>query len=336
MQLYHHQHPFTLEKGNQLPGLTIAYHSWGTLNEKGDNVIWICHALTASSNAEAWWPNLIGDGLAFDNSRYFVVCANILGSCYGTTGPSAINPITGNPYYQSFPAITIRDIVQAHELLRRHLGITKIHLLVGGSMGGYQALEWCLLQPGLVHQLFLLVTSAKETAWGIAIHTAQRMAIELDAAWKEQQPSAGSDGLKVARAIGMITYRNYESFVTTQTDKDGDKMEDFKASSYIIYQGNKLAERFTAHSYYTLTKAMDTHNISRGRGTIISALQQIKARTLIIGIESDLLCPLKEQQLLAQHIPDATFVSFDSIYGHDGFLVESAAITHHLSSWIHS
>jgi homoserine O-acetyltransferase len=336
MQFYHNNHPFILESGAELKDLDIAYHTWGRLNKKGDNVIWICHALTANSNAQEWWPNLIGEGLAFDTQNYFIVCDNILGSCYGTTGPASTDPATNASFYNHFPPITIRDMVKVHEALRQHLGITKIHLLVGGSLGGYQALEWSIMEPHLIKHLFLLATSAKETAWGIAIHTAQRMAIELDSSWKESNEKAGSEGLKVARAIGILTYRSYESFVKTQTDEDQNKLDHFKASSYINYQGNKLAARFSAHSYWTLTKAMDTHNVGRGRGKdeVADVLKTITAKTLIIGIISDLLCPLQEQKILAEHIPGATFVAINSIYGHDGFLVETEAITHHLSAWL--
>lgn len=334
MQIYRHKEPFFLENGSSLQELEIAYDTWGELNENGDNVIWICHALTANSNAKEWWPGLIGEGLAFDTKDHFIVCANILGSCYGTTGPGSNNPETGRPFYHYFPFITIRDIVNAHEVLRQHLGIKKLHLLVGGSMGGYQALEWCIMQPHLVNHLFLLATSASESAWGIGIHTSQRKAIEIDPTWREQAGNAGVEGLKVARAIGMITYRSYESFVKMQTDDETDKLDHFKASSYILYQGNKLAGRFSAYSYWCLTKAMDTHNIGRGRGEINAVLKTIGAKTLIIGITSDLLCPLQEQKRLAGHIPLATFAAIDSIYGHDGFLVETGAIAHHLSAWL--
>lgn len=326
--------PFLLENGASLPELTIAYHTWGTLNAKGDNAIWICHALTANADAKEWWPNLVGPGLAFDTDRYFVVCANLLGSCYGTTGPSSINPATGIPYFHQFPFITIRDMVKAHDLLRTHLGIKRLHLLAGGSMGGYQALEWSVMNPTLVEHLFLITTSARESAWGIAIHTAQRMAIETDPTWKEGKLSDGRNGIKVARAIGMLTYRSYESFVKTQTDTNNEKVDEFMASSYIRYQGEKLANRFSAYSYWTLSKAMDSHNLARDRGSLPAVLGQIQAKALVVGIRSDLLCPLQELEFLASHIPGATFQAIDSLYGHDGFLVETDAITHHLSQWI--
>ena len=335
MQLYKHTDPFPLENGATLRNLEIAYHSWGKLNENGDNVIWICHALTANSNAAEWWPGLIGEGLAFDTNEYFVVCANILGSCYGTTGPVSFDDRLQKPFFHLFPFITIRDMVNAHQVLAEKIGIKKIQLLVGGSMGGYQVLEWTLLQPELISRLFLLSTSAKESAWGIGIHTAQRKAIELDPTWKEESKMAGAEGLKVARAIGMITYRSYDTFVSMQTDDETDKLDHFKASSYINYQGAKLANRFSAYCYWTLTKAMDSHNIARGRkGTIHDILKTIKAKTLVLGIKSDILCPLQEQKLLAEHIPHATFVAIESIYGHDGFLVETKTIGHHLSAWL--
>ena len=334
MNYFRHKEPFPLECGDTLEELTIAYNTYGTLNAQADNVIWICHALTASSNLQDWWPELIGEGKAFDTSKFFIVCDNILGSCYGTTGPTNINKKTGSIYYHNFPFITIRDMVNAHSLLQEHLNISKIHLLVGGSMGGYQALEWCIMRPGLIENLFLLATSARETAWGIAIHSAQRMAIENDATWKENSGKAGSEGLKTARAIGMITYRSYESFVQKQTDDDIEKLDDFKASSYINYQGNKLSKRFNAYSYWALTKAMDTHNLSRGRGELSAVLNKIKQKTLVLGITSDILCPLQEQKFLSEHIPHATFVPIDSIYGHDGFLVETKQIEFHLSAWL--
>lgn len=317
-----------------LPELVIAYHTWGTLNESGDNAVWVCHALTANSNAVDWWPGLIGEGLPVDTATQLVVCANILGSCYGTTGPASTNPVTMEPYYQSFPRLTIRDMVAAHRLLQHHLQINHIRLLVGGSMGGYQCLEWAAAQPLLFSRLALLATSARESAWGIAIHTAQRMAIETDPTWQEANEEAGKEGLKVARAIGMVTYRSYQSFVQKQSEGDDERMDDFKASSYIRYQGDKLAKRFSAHSYWQLTKAMDTHNLARSRESLESVLQSIPIPALIIGITSDLLCPLQEQALLTRHLPNATFIALDSLYGHDGFLVETTAIGRHLSHWL--
>lgn len=334
MQRFHYTGDFVLENGSSLHELNIAFQTYGQLNEAKDNVIWVCHALTANADVQAWWPGMVGEGLPFDTSRYFVVCANILGSCYGTTGPTDMNAQTGQPYFSSFPLITIRDMVKAHQLLKKHLGISRIALLAGGSMGGYQALEWAVMEEEAIDRLFLIATSAKETAWGIGIHTAQRMTIETDCTWKKQEATAGSQGLKTARAIGMITYRSYQSFVQTQSEASEEVMDDFKASSYVRYQGEKLAARFTAYSYWHLTKAMDTHNLARGRKPLEETLQTIRAKTLVMGITSDLLCPLAEQKFLAEHIPHATFVSIDSLFGHDGFLVETPAISKAISAWM--
>lgn len=325
---------FTLESGAVLPELHIAYHTYGTLNSTGDNVVWICHALTANSDVMDWWKGLIAEGHAIDPERDFIVCANILGSCYGTSGPLSNNPVSGQPYFHSFPQITVRDMVSAHVMLRKHLGIQQIRLLMGGSMGGYQALEWALREPATILRLCLLCTGASESAWSIAIHTAQRLAIQADQTWQEDSYAAGAQGLKAARAIGMLTYRNYQTFVRAQTDPDNEKTDHFRASSYIEYQGDKLVKRFNAQSYWLLSKAMDSHNISRGRHTnLAGALALISQPALIIGITSDILCPPEEQLFLSQHIPQATYHEIDSTYGHDGFLIEFEKINKLLISW---
>lgn len=337
MELFTSEAPFTLEQGGILPGITIAYHTFGELNHYKNNVVWICHALTANSNPMEWWPSLLLEQNTISKEKDFIICANILGSCYGTTGPLSLNPITGQPYYGTFPLITIRDMVKAHQLLAEHLGIHKIKLLVGGSMGGYQALEWCVFAPSVIEKVFLITTSARESAWGIAIHTAQRLAIETDPTFGEHSAVAGKKGLITARAIGMLTYRSYPTYVKMQTDADSSKLDGFKASSYIEYQGNKLAMRFNAYSYWILTKAMDSHNLSRGRNEELPGmLNTIKQPVLIMGIRSDLLCPLAEQQFLAQHINGATFVEINSDYGHDGFLVEGKLISNALAEWMDS
>lgn len=327
--------PLELEGGGCLSSFRVAYHTYGKLNATKDNVVWVCHALTASSDAADWWPGLIGPGMAIDTDRYFVVCANILGSCYGSTGPADSNPEDGSHYYDRFPLITIRDMVQAHIHLRRQLGINTIRLLVGGSMGGYQAMEWALMEPAVIGRLFLIATSAAESAWGIAIHTAQRMAISADGSWGTRQEDSGSEGLKAARAIGMLSYRNYELFAAHQQDPDKNKLDHYKASSYMAYQGEKLRKRFNAYAYWTLSKAMDTHNISRGReGDCASVLAGIRQPVLLMGISSDRLCPPAEQEFMAAHLPQVTYRLIDSVYGHDGFLIEVAQITSSLQPWL--
>jgi len=335
MNFFHYPHHIDLEGGGTLPELTIAYTTYGKMNSDRSNVVWICHALTANSDAADWWDGVVGKNHVINPEKYFIVCANILGSCYGTTGPLSINPNTGEPYYSSFPLITIRDMVNAHILLRKHLGIEKILLLMGGSMGGYQAMEWCILEKELICRLFLLATSPTESAWGIATHTAQRLAIEADSSWQSASPGAGAKGLKAARAIGMLTYRNYGIMVQQQTDPEIEKLDNYKASSYINYQGDKLVQRFNAFSYWLLTKSMDSHHLARGRGGDLDALlKAITQKTLVIGISSDILCPLAEQEFLTHHIPKARLVVIDSDYGHDGFMVESKIISQYLKEWL--
>ncbi|MDO6431813.1 homoserine O-acetyltransferase [Flavitalea sp. BT771] len=330
-----YEQSFELESGESLPGIEITYHVYGHLNEDKTNVVWVCHALTANSNAGEWWPGVVGPGGAITPDKYFIVCANILGSCYGSTGPLSTDPRTGKPYYHEFPMITIRDMVKAHILLRKHLGIERIHLLMGGSMGGYQALEWAVMERERIDRLFLIATSPTESAWGIAIHTAQRLAIEADGSWRNASPMAGSAGLKAARAIGILTYRNYGIMVQKQTDPDTEKLDNFKASSYITYQGDKLVNRFNAYCYWLLTKAMDSHQLARGREkTLEQVLGGITQPALVIGIGSDILCPLEEQRFIVKHLPDATLVEIDSAYGHDGFMVEGATIGKYLEEWM--
>jgi homoserine O-acetyltransferase/O-succinyltransferase len=335
MQYFSYERLFELENGRQLNGITVAYHTYGKLNEDKSNVVWICHALTANSDAADWWKGLVGEGCLINPEKYFIVCANILGSCYGTTGPLTIDPLTQQPYYSSFPTITIRDMVKAHIHLREYLGISKIFLAMGGSMGGYQILEWCLMEKEVIENIFLVGTSATESAWGIAVHTAQRLAIEADSTWKDPSADAGKKGLRAARAIGMLTYRNYGILVQKQNDPDKEKLDNYKAASYINHQGEKLMNRFNAYSYWLLTKSMDSHHIARARNkTTQEVLQTITQNVLIMGINSDILCPVEEQRFLFEYLPNATLVEIDSAYGHDGFLIETEKISEHLGKWM--
>ena len=332
--VYQYNQTFTLECGVSLPKLKLAYHSYGEYSPN-KKVAWVCHALTANSDVADWWKGLIGPGYLINPDDYFIICANILGSCYGSTGPLSVEDLGTEISLNHFPTLTIRDMVQAHILLRKHLGIDKIDLLLGGSMGGYQALEWAVMEPLVIQKMFLIASSPSESAWGVAVHTAQRLAIEADCTWEQAIPNAGAKGLKAARAIGMLTYRNYAIFQEKQTDEDPEKIDNFKASSYIIYQGDKLVSRFNAYSYWLLTKSMDSHHLARKRGgDLIKTLQSIKVPTLIMGINSDILCPLDEQRFMEQHMPNATLVAIDSLYGHDGFIIESVQITKHLKSWL--
>jgi homoserine O-acetyltransferase len=296
------------------------------MNETKSNVVWIFHALTANANPLEWWSSLVGYEKLFDIEKYFIVCVNMPGSCYGSINPLSNHSESGIPYYHDFPIITIRDMVKMYVLLQKQLGIQKIHIGIGGSMGGMQLLEWSIESPHLFEHIILLATNAVHSQWGIAFNETQRMAIEADVSWAKKEEQAGLIGLATARAIALLSYRNYETYNISQRETEYTKINNYKASSYQKYQGKKLVLRFNAFSYYALTKSMDSHHVGRGRGSISKALKTIEANTLVIGIKSDLLFPIEEQKLLALKIKKASFVCIDSIYGHDGFLIENEKI----------
>jgi homoserine O-acetyltransferase len=320
--IFHYHQNFELEAGGNLSGFQLKYTTVGHLNRERNNAVWVCHALSGSSDFTDWWKDFFVEGSAFDPNHHFIICANVIGGCYGSTGPLSNNPKTGKNYFHDFPLITVRDIVRSLDLLRIDLGLDQINTLIGGSLGGQQALEWAILQPEVIQNLIIVATNARHSPWGIAFNEAQRLAIAADTTWKENDARAGMEGLKAARAIGMISYRAYKGFGETQSEKDSATIDDFRASSYQRYQGQKLANRFNAFTYWTLSKAMDSHHVGRGRKSIEAALQRIQAETLVIGIESDILFPIAEQEFLAANIPHAQFEKIDSLFGHDGFLVE--------------
>jgi homoserine O-acetyltransferase len=334
MKKYLHKELFPLESGKNLPGIEIAYHVYGDLDSPGKPVVWVCHALTANSDVFDWWKGLFGNEDLFNPTEYTIICANVIGGCYGSTGPLSINPNTGEPYFQDFPRLSIRDISGAHEILRNHLRIEKIYLGIGGSLGGQQLLEWAISRPGLFENIALIATNARHSAWGIAFNEAQRMAIESDETWKFRQPDAGLAGLKAARAIALLSYRHYHAYGQTQVDNDIDKLDLFRASAYQQYQGEKLVKRFNAFTYWTLSKAMDTHNVARSRISEEIALSKFSARTIVIGITSDLLFPPIEQEHLADLISGAEFCCIQSNFGHDGFLTETEQLSTVLARFI--
>lgn len=325
--IFKHSKQFKLESGRKLPNLEIAYQTYGKLNAKKDNVIWACHALTANADVLDWWTGLFGSNDLFNPETHFIVCANVIGSHYGTTNPLSINPVTGLPYYQAFPQFTIRDLVAAHRLLAAHLGISQIKVAIGGSLGGQQALEWAITEPSLIENLILIATNAVHSPWGIAFNESQRIAIAADRTFYAQQPDGGMKGLKAARSMALLSYRTYDAYAATQLESVNDKTDAFRASSYQNYQGEKLCKRFNAYSYWYLTKAMDSHNVGRGRNGVAEALSLVKSDTLVIGIENDVLFPLSEQEFLASHISGATLYGLKSAYGHDGFLIETSTLT---------
>ncbi|TAE31811.1 MAG: homoserine O-acetyltransferase [Cytophagales bacterium] len=334
MHFFDYKYSFPLEAGGTLPGFRLAYTTFGTLQNDGSNVIWVCHALTGNADPTDWWNGMVGPGKYYDPAKWFVVCANVIGSCYGSTGPLSINPETNEPFYHDFPIITIRDMVGALDLLRQELGIEQIHACIGGSVGGQQAVEWAIMQPGLIENLVLIATNAVHSPWGIAFNESQRMAIEADATWPERRADAGAVGMKAARAMALISYRNYDTYGFTQALDNNEQIDNYKASGYQRYQGDKIVQRFNAFTYWTLSKVMDSHNVGRNRGSIPRALETIRARTLVVGIRSDVLFPPVEQQFLARHIPNAVYEEIDSLYGHDGFLIEFRPLTQIIRKWL--
>ncbi len=339
---------FTLESGDTLAHLDIAYETYGTLNSEGSNAILVCHALTGSAHAAGgpvhgmpgWWDGIIGRGKALDTDRYCVICTNILGSCYGTTGPTSTNPRSGSPYRTRFPDITVRDMVRAQKLLLDRLGVSQLQCITGGSLGGMQVLEWAILYPEFVRAIVPIATSAQHSAWCIGISEAQRLAIVSDPDWLggdyDRQPYRG---LAQARMIAMISYRSRASFDArfgrdrTVTDRSRDIADrpgwppvTFQVESYLRYQGQKLVARFDANTYLTLTRSMDLHDVARGRGSVQDALGSIRAKTLCVGISSDILYPAVEQGEICGAIPGARYAEIDSIHGHDAFLIEDSVL----------
>ncbi len=328
--------PFELESGIVLPGYHLGYHAIGKLNADRSNVVWVFHALTANSNPVDWWPGLVGSGHLIDPENYFIVCVNMPGSCYGSIGPLSDNHITGTPYYHSFPFFTIRDMIRAYQPLKDFLGINKIKIGIGGSMGGQQLLEWAIEEPDLFEHIVPIATNAFHSPWARAFNASQRHCIEMDPGWKENNPEAGMDGMKVARGVALLSYRNQETYNLNQADADLSSLGPFKSESYQRYQGEKLAARFNAFSYYFLSQSMDSHQVGRGRTGVIAALKKIKAKTHLIGIRSDLLFTEKEQAFLAENIPGSFLYMIPSSFGHDGFLLEYDAISGIVNDFLQS
>lgn len=315
--------PIELECGETLNNLTISYSTYGQLNSDASNVVWVCHALTADAHPKDWWPGLVGDYDLYNPNDYYIVCVNILGSAYGSTSPLNCEE---DCRYDKFPHISIRDNIAVFAQLRQYLGIDKIHTLIGGSMGGQQAMEWAIIDNNICENLILLATNAVMTPWAIALNQSQRLAIEADNSWGQKRESAAESGLKAARSMALLSYRNNHAYNRTQSDEFGFN-KTVKAVSYQNYQGDKLVNRFNAYSYYTLTKTMDSHDVGRDRGSVINALKSIKANTLVIALSSDLLFPIEDSQLLADHIPGAELITIESHFGHDGFLIETDKIS---------
>lgn len=322
-QFYHYNKPFTLECGETLPGVTIAYNTFGRLNDRRDNVIWVMHALTADSDVSDWWPHTIESGRFLDPDKWFIVCANVIGSCYGTSGPMTIDQRSGLPYYDEFPDVTVRDMIACHQLLRHHLGIDRINTIIGSSLGGFQAIEWLVSDPDIAKRAVLIATDYRCRPWLAAINKAMVMAIEADGSFGEKRREAGARGLAAARAIGLLSYRGQAAYDATQDDNDiSHGLFDRRVHSYQAYQGKKLCDRFDAYSYVKMCRSADSHDVGRGRGSSAEALAGVKAKCLVIAISSDILFPPSYHRELTSLLPDAEYHEIDSEFAHDGFLIE--------------
>ncbi|MEV4316036.1 homoserine O-acetyltransferase [Actinocrispum sp. NPDC049592] len=327
-----------LESGDQLPDPVIAYETWGTPNADKSNAVLVLHALTGDSHAAgpdepghaspAWWDGVIGPGKAVDTNHWFVVAPNVLGGCQGTTGPSSV-AADGKPWGSRFPAITVRDQVNAEAVFTDALGITQWAAVLGGSMGGMRALEWAATHPGRVRNLLLLACPAAASADQIAWAAPQLAAIRADAEFRDGDYYSGpgpTTGLGIARRIAHITYRS-ENELGTRFGRNPQGDGRFAVESYLDHQAAKLIRRFDANSYLVLTEAMNGHDVGRGRGGVRQALSQVRARTIVAGIDSDRLYPLYQQAELAEHIPGAGDLRVvTSPYGHDAFLIETEQI----------
>jgi len=345
-----------LQRGGQFGPITLAYETWGTLNAARDNAILIVHALTGSSHAydeerpgdvkAAWWNPLIGPGRPFDTSRYFVICSNILGGCYGSTGPSSLDPRTERPYGMRFPVVTIRDMVQAQQRLIEHLGVRQLAMVAGGSIGGQQALEWAVAYPELVQKVAVVAATASLTAQAVAFSEVQRQAIMADPCWLggNYEPGRGPDGgLAIARMLAMITYQSEESMelrfsrqpaargIASAPSGWTDFGGRFDVEDYLYYQGTSLVRRFDANSYLYISRAMDLYDVSDGYPSLEAALRRVRSKALFIGIRSDFLFPAARVRWLADQVRslggDATYVELDSPHGHDAFLKEWEQMT---------
>lgn len=333
--------PLLLDCGKKLAPVTVAYETYGTLNSTGTNAVLVCHALTGSAHAASyqggvqsepgWWDPLIGPGRVFDTRKYFVVCSNVLGSRYGTTGPTSADPATGTPYGAGFPPITIRDMVRVQRRLLDALGVNRLVTVIGSSLGGMQALEWALLYPEFCDTIIPVSVSARQPAWCIALNSAARAAIHNDPV----------KGLSVARMIGMISYRSAaemeERFGRCKQHPARSRFDPenpFEVESYLAYQGVKLVQRFDAQTYLCLTRAMDLHDITWHRGDLCDVLRSVKPKTLCLGVSTDVRYPVSLQKELARHIPRAQYAEIDSIHGHDAFLIEFDALTSFLSEFL--
>ena len=316
-------HNFAFESGGSLDELEIIYHTSERPYQQGDRVVWLCHALTANSDPLDWWPEMVGPNCCVDPEKDFVICVNIFGSAYGTTGPRSIqNPL-------SFPRFTVRDTARLFTLVREHLNIQQIDLLVGSSIGGFHALEWAIMEGDVIKNAAFIATAPRVSPWLTAWMEVQRMALETDPSFRQcANLEGGKKGLETARAISLISYRSFDGYNLTQSEADDNCLFAERAASYERYQGEKLVKRgFDAYSYYYLLNCVDSQNVGRNRGGVATALQGIKAKSIVISITSDGLFPPCESTIWASYIPNCQYIEIESRFGHDGFLLETEQIT---------
>jgi homoserine O-acetyltransferase len=329
--------PFRLQAGGELPEVRLRYSIYGELNAERDNAVLVCHALSGSSRVADWWPEMIGPGATLDTTKYCVIGINILGSCYGSTGPRSIDPRTGEPYNATFPVVNVYDIVRSQALLLDHLGISKVCAVVGGSIGGMQALEWAVQFPTRVERC-VAIGAAPLSSMGLALNHVQRLAIQNDPAWKQgnypadRQPEAG---LALARGVGMCTYKSPQLFAERFARKPNRNGEDphrhltarFDIAGYLDYQGEIFHKRFDANAYLMMLKVMDTFELGHTPEEEAEALKRIRAEVLLVGISTDWLFPPEDVKALAQRARDAgvtvRYTEFQSAHGHDAFLAEA-------------
>ncbi len=340
-----HDEGFALENGGSLRPVTIRYAQYGEPNAAGDNVVLVCHALSGSAKVDDWWPELFAEGGLLDLDKYCVIGTNILGSCYGSTGPGSINLATGRPYGADFPLVTVRDIVRAQAKVLDHLGVQKLKLVIGASIGGMQALQWAVDFPNRVAETIVIGT-APLGALGLALNHIQREAIRLDPQWKGGSYTEGeapAGGISLARQIAMLSYKSADLFEERYGRKLNRNGEDpwrhhharFDIGGYLDYQGEKFVQRFDANSYISITRTMDTFDPARQYGSAHAAYSRIKARVTLVGISSDWLFPAADVRKLAEQInaagARADYREIVSAHGHDAFLAEPEKLLEVLS-----
>lgn len=356
-QDYHCAEPFVFERGGSIPSFTLRYETYGHLNAQRDNAIFVCHALSGDHHCAGihglqdrkpgWWNTLIGPGKAIDTNRFFVVCANCLGGCQGSTGPSSINPDTGEPYHLDFPDLTIADMVNAHYLLCQHLGLSRLHAVIGGSMGGMQALQWAIAYPDYVRRVIPMATTARQNAQAIAFNEVGRFAITQDPNWNEGSYTNGSGpdvGLAIARMMAHITYLSDKGmeakFGRERRQLARQKLfeVEFEVESYLRHQGTSFVNRFDANTYLYFTKALDRFDLYGPEHNLEAALSPLRARAMVMGFTSDWLFPVEQNRAIVHAMlragKNASYVEIQTDSGHDSFLLEAPEVHQLVSTFL--